>query len=135
MSSSGPRGRTTRRSLAGLYAGTSLLHGSEEGAAAVWDMSGAEPECSGTSSQLLENSQIEPEDNSERQNQAGPPEPVCSVGSVQLEEKIKCTAAPLPTCPDTGNIMWNNDIQAAVPPEGSGPRARPGDEVHSIAWY
>ena len=34
MSAGGPRGRTTRRSLAGLHAGTSLLHGSEEGATA-----------------------------------------------------------------------------------------------------
>ena len=34
MSAGGPRGRTTRRPLAGLHAGTSLLHGSEEGATA-----------------------------------------------------------------------------------------------------
>ena len=34
MSAGGPRGRTTRRSLAGLHAGESLLHGSEEGATA-----------------------------------------------------------------------------------------------------
>ena len=34
MSAGGPRGRTKRRSLARLHAGTSLLHGSEEGAMA-----------------------------------------------------------------------------------------------------
>ena len=34
MSAGAPRGRTTRRSLARLHAGTSLLHGSEEGATA-----------------------------------------------------------------------------------------------------
>ena len=34
MSASGPRGRTTRRSLARLHADALLLHGSEEGATA-----------------------------------------------------------------------------------------------------
>ena len=42
MSAGGPRGRTTRRSLARLHADALLLHGSEEGATA-----GRTPACNG----------------------------------------------------------------------------------------